>query len=169
MTSVIELYLIRHGIAEDRGPDWPDDAKRPLTRKGERRMREEACGLAALGVTLDVVLTSPLTRARQTADLVARGLPGRPPVDIVDSLSPGGAYAALVRDLAAHQGCSRIGCVGHEPDFGQLAARLIGAARAVALKKGAVCRIDLDGLPPPGPGTLRWLATPRMLRRAARG
>jgi len=169
MASAIELYLIRHGIAEERGPEWPDDAKRPLTRKGELRMREEASGLAALGVTLDLVLTSPLMRARQTAEIVARGLPGKPRVEVIDSLSPASAYSAFVKDLAAHAGPSRVGCVGHEPDLGQLAARLIGAARAVELKKGAICRIDLDGLPPPGPGVLRWLATPRMLRSAPRG
>ena len=62
-----ELYLIRHGLAEERGEAWPDDTKRPLTDEGMSRMRKAARGLARLGVSFDAILTSPLTRARQTA------------------------------------------------------------------------------------------------------
>lgn len=167
MAADIELYLIRHGLAEERGPEWPDDGKRPLTEKGKTRLRQEAAGLKALGVGLDVMLASPLTRAHQTAEILARGLSRRCPVEVMDALSPGASYRRFVHELSAHAGRTRIGCVGHEPDMGRLAARLIGAARAVEFKKGAVCRIDLDALPPSGPGALRWLATPRMLRLAA--
>jgi phosphohistidine phosphatase len=65
MPDSIELYLIRHAIAEERGDKWPDDAKRPLTLEGTARMRKAAKGLVRLGVKFDVVLTSPLVRARQ--------------------------------------------------------------------------------------------------------
>lgn len=169
MAGTVALYLIRHGIAEERGPDWPDDAKRPLTGKGRARLRDQAAGLTALGVTLDVMVTSPLTRARQTAAILAKGLPGRCPVEIMEALSPGSSYRRFLHELAGHAGRARIGCVGHEPDMGELAARLIGAARALEFKKGAVCRIDLDALPPSGPGALRWLAPPRILRLMAHG
>ena len=168
MASSIELYLIRHGIAAERGPDFPDDTKRPLVQKGVTRLRREAAGLVELGVQFDVVLASPLTRARQTADLLAEALPNRPPVHTMESLAPGGTPAAFLEELTKYGKRSRIACVGHEPDLGQLAARLIGAKRPLEFKKGAVCRIDLDGLPSSGPGHLRWFVTPRLLRRAAK-
>jgi phosphohistidine phosphatase len=169
MARPVELYLIRHGIAEERGEAWPDDRKRPLTKKGESRLREQAAGLAALGVTVDVVLTSPLTRARQTAEIIAKGLPEKPPVEVAESLSPGAAFARFVQDLSGRQGAAKIACVGHEPDLGHLAAKLLDVARPLEFKKGAVCRIDLDDVPPAEGGTLRWFATPRMLRRSANG
>ena len=168
VASSIELYLIRHGVAAERGPAWPDDTKRPLVQKGVTRLRREAAGLAELGVEFDVVLASPLTRARQTAELLAEALPGRPAVHTMESLSPGGTYASFAEELAKYAKRSRIACVGHEPDLGQLAARLIGAKRPLEFKKGGVCRIDLDALPLTGPGHLRWFVTPRMLRRAAK-
>ena len=74
MSRPYELYLVRHGLAEERGEKWPDDTKRPLTEEGIVRMRKAARGLARLGVAVDVVLTSPLVRARQTADIVAAGI-----------------------------------------------------------------------------------------------
>jgi phosphohistidine phosphatase len=168
MPAPISLYLVRHGIAAERGDAWPDDSKRPLVQRGVVRLRQAAAALTRLGVTFDVVLTSPLTRARQTADLLAGGLAGRPAVHTIDSLSPGGSYAAFLEDLARHGRRSHIACVGHEPDLGQFAARLIGAKRPIEFKKGAICRIDVDALPLSGPGHLRWFVTPRMLRRIAR-
>ena len=168
MASDIQLYFIRHGIAAERGSAFPDDTKRPLVQKGVSRLRREAKGLGELGVAFDVVLTSPLTRARQTAELLAEALPGRPSVQTMESLSPGSSYTSFVQELAKHARRSRIACVGHEPDLGQLAARIIGARRPLEFKKGGVCRIDLDSLPLTGPGHLRWFVTPRMLRRVAR-
>jgi phosphohistidine phosphatase len=168
MPAPISLYLVRHGVAAERGDAWPDDSKRPLVQRGVVRLRQAAAALTRLGVTFDVVLTSPLTRARQTADLLAGGIAGRPAVHTIDSLSPGGSYAAFLDDLAKHGRRSHIACVGHEPDLGQFAARLVGAKRPIEFKKGAICRIDVDALPLSGPGHLRWFVTPRMLRRIAR-
>ena len=159
-----ELYLIRHGLAEERGDEWPDDNKRPLTDEGISRMRKAARGLARLGMTVDIVLSSPLVRARQTAELVAAGLDPRPSLVNIDSLAPDGSYAAIVADLEKHGRKPRIALVGHEPAIGELAARLIGSRHALEFKKGAVCRIDLDELPPAGPGDLRWMLTPKILR-----
>jgi phosphohistidine phosphatase len=164
MAGPFELYLIRHGLAEERGNAWPDDGKRPLTAEGMASMRKEARGLARLGVVLDVVLTSPFVRARQTAELVAGGLEPRPPIVNVESLTPDGSYAAVVADLEKHARKKRIALVGHEPAIGELAARLIGSRHSFEFKKGAVCRIDVEAIPPSGPGTLRWLLTPRVLR-----
>jgi phosphohistidine phosphatase len=168
MASTIELYLIRHGIAAERGDAWPDDSKRPLVHKGIARLRRQTAALAALGVSFDVLLTSPLTRARQTAELIAEGLPAKPPMHTMETLSPGSSYTAFLEELSKHAKRSRIACVGHEPDLGQLAARLIGTRRPMEFKKGGICRIDLDGVPLNGPGHLRWFATPRMLRLCAK-
>jgi phosphohistidine phosphatase len=164
MPGPYELYLIRHAIAEERGDAWPDDAKRPLSDEGTSRMRKAARGFERLGVSLDLVLTSPLVRARQTAEIVAAVMPQRPSIVTVDALAPGGGYAALAAELEKHGRKNRIALVGHEPDIGELAARLIGSRHAFEFKKGAICRIDVDEVPPAGPGELRWFLTPRILR-----
>ena len=165
MAEAIELYLIRHGLAEEHGDAWPDDTKRPLTGEGMSRLRKAVRGLAGIDVSLDVVLTSPLVRARQTADIVAAGFSPRPSVVSVDSLSPGGSFVAIVADLEKHARKPRVALVGHEPGLGELAARLIGSRHPNEFKKSAVCRIDLDEIPPTGPGHLRWMLTPKILRR----
>jgi phosphohistidine phosphatase len=164
MPGPYELYLMRHGIAEERGDAWPDDSKRPLTAEGTSRLRKSARGLVRLGVAFDVILTSPLVRARQTADVVASVYDPRPHVVIAESLVPGGAYHALLTELEKQARRTRIALVGHEPGIGELAARLAGSRHALEFKKGALCRIDVEVLPPAGPGTLRWLLTPRIMR-----
>lgn len=164
MPGPYELYFIRHGVAEDRGDAWPDDNKRPLTEDGMSRLRKAVRGLARIGVTVDVVLTSPLVRARQTADIVAAGLNPRPSIVNIDSLAPAGSYAAVVKDLEKHARKNRIALVGHEPMIGELAARLIGSRHPIEFRKGAVCRIDVDNLPPAGPGDLQWMLPPKMMR-----
>jgi len=163
MPGPYELYLIRHGVAEERGDAWPDDAKRPLTEEGTSRMRKAARGLSRLGVVFDIVLTSPLVRARQTAEIVAGGLAPRPTLVNLDSLAPDAGYAALMTDLEKHARKPRIALVGHEPDIGELAARLVGSRRSIEFKKGAICRIDIDEIPPNGPGQLRWFIAPKIL------
>lgn len=164
MAARYELYVIRHGLAEERSEAWPDDNKRPLTPDGVSRMRKATRGLANLGVTIDIVLTSPLVRARQTAEIVAGGLEPRPSLINIDSLAPDGSYAAIIADLEKHGRRQRIALVGHEPSIGDLAARLIGSRHALEFKKGAICRIDLDEVPPVSPGDLRWMLTPKILR-----
>jgi phosphohistidine phosphatase len=159
-----ELYFVRHGLAEERGDAWPDDTKRPLTEDGMLRLRKAVRGLSRIGVAIDVVLTSPLVRARQTADIVAGGLDPRPSIVNVDSLAPTGSYAAVLADLEKHSRKCRLALVGHEPMMGELAARLVGSRHPIEFKKGGVCRIDLENLPPAGPADLRWMLTPRILR-----
>ena len=164
MPGPYELYVIRHAIAEERGTKWPDDGARPLTEDGVHRMRKAAKGLVRLGVTIDVVLTSPLARAKQTADIVSKAFDTPPLVVVVDALVPGASYAAVLGDLHAHSRRARIALVGHEPGIGRIAARLAGSRRPFVFKKGAVCRIDVQSIPPAGTGTLRWFMTPSILR-----
>jgi phosphohistidine phosphatase len=165
--ATLELYLIRHGLAADRGEEYPDDSKRPLTSDGIAALRKEARALATLDVTFDQIIASPLVRTKQTADVFAQLLPGKPAVALSDSLAPAGTPSAVFQELAKHMRQPRIALVGHEPNIGELAARLIGARVPLAFKKGAICRIDFDVFPPKGTGQLRWFVTPRMLRKLA--
>ena len=163
----LELYLIRHGVAAERGDEYPDDSKRPLTAQGMTRLRKEARALDALGVTIDQIVTSPLVRTRQTADVIAESMKSRPPVATSDALAPAGTPGAVMQELAKYAKKGNVALVGHEPNLGELAARLIGARVALQFKKGGICRIDFETVPPKGAGQLRWFLTPRILRRLA--
>jgi phosphohistidine phosphatase len=164
---MLELYLIRHGAAAERGKEWPDDAKRPLTPDGILRLRKEARGLNKLDIAFDQLVTSPLVRTRQTADVFSETLTSKPPVAVSDALAPAGTPAGVIQELAKHLRKGRVALVGHEPNLGELAAELIGAKTPLEFKKGGICRIDFDILPPKGTGLLRWFITPRMLRKLA--
>jgi phosphohistidine phosphatase len=165
-------YLVRHAIAEERGPAWPDDTLRPLSPEGVRRMEQAVRGLAALDVMVAQIVSSPLVRARQTADLLAKGLTRRSSglrpsaVVLLPELAPDVAPEVTMRALAATTDAASVALVGHEPDLGLLAAWLIGADRPIPFKKGAVCRIDVRAWPArAGRGELVWFAPPRLLRR----
>jgi phosphohistidine phosphatase len=107
-------------------------------------------------------------RAKQTADLLAAGLPGKPTVKILDALAPGHTPGSLMAQLARTARRRRIALVGHEPSLGELAAHLIGAGRALPFKKGGVCRIDVESLTSRRPGALTWFLQPKMLRGLVR-
>jgi phosphohistidine phosphatase len=160
------LYLIRHAIAAERGDDWPDDTKRPLTHSGAARMRQVVKGLVALEIEIELVLTSPLLRAVQTAEIVAAGLNKKKPLEIqrLPALAPGGSPVQVAAALEPFDKYGALALVGHEPDLGELAAWLISARAPLPFKKGGVCRIDVDDLPPGRDGRLIWFATPKMLR-----
>jgi phosphohistidine phosphatase len=162
-----ELYLVRHAIAAERGEDWPNDDKRPLTARGVSRFKEVVDGLKKLDVSIDEMFSSPLVRAKQTAELLSSGLPGKPQVKILDALSPGHAPGSVLAQLARAARRRRIALVGHEPDLGELAAHLIGAGRALPFKKGGICRIDVESLTSRRPAALVWFVTPRLLRQIA--
>ena len=164
MAHGCSLYLVRHAIAAERGEEYPDDSKRPLTSDGAAKFRKAARGLAELGVEVEAILTSPFTRARQTAELLAAELSGHPQVIEVASLEPGMRFEQLVDALKEHRGCATLALVGHEPGIGAAAARLIGSETALEFKKGAVCRIDVEACPPSEPGALRWFMTQKILK-----
>jgi phosphohistidine phosphatase len=163
--AALELYLIRHGIAEERGDEWPDDSRRPLTAEGISKLKKSARGLDALGDTIEEIVASPLVRTRQTADVVSETLKNKPAIVTSNALAPDGTLADVVEEIGKHVRKGRVALVGHEPNLGELAAHLIGARAAIEFKKGGMCRIDLDALPPKGRGALIWFATPRMLRK----
>jgi phosphohistidine phosphatase len=157
------IFLVRHAIAGERGPQFPDDRKRPLTPEGIGKFRKVARGLAALEPEIEIILTSPLVRAVQTAELMAQYLPGHPAVVTTDALAPRTSYADVLAMLSQHTKRSGLALVGHEPGLGVVAARLVGGRRAFALKKGGVCRVDVDSLPPAAPGRLVWFLPPKVL------
>ena len=111
-TERVELYLIRHGLAAERGESYPDDTKRPLTNEGVQKLRKEAKALLALDVTFDVILTSPLTRTRQTAEVIAAAFRNAPPIVNMPSLAPGGAHGAIMEELSKQHRRRRI-CSRH--------------------------------------------------------
>jgi phosphohistidine phosphatase len=168
MAHPCELYLVRHAIAAERGDDWPDDDKRPLTARGVARFKEAVTGLARLDVAVDEIFTSPLVRAKQTAELLAAGLPGKPTVKVLEALAPGHAPASVLAQLARTARRRRIVLVGHEPGLGELAAHLIGAGRALPFRKGGVCRIDVESLTSRRPAALTWFVPPKALRKLRR-
>lgn len=160
-----ELYLVRHALAAQRGEEWPDDTKRPLTERGISRFKEVVDGLHRLDSAIDEIFTSPLVRAKQTAELLAAGLEGKPSVKLLDALAPGHTASAVMAQLAKSAKRRRIALVGHEPDLGELAAHLIGASRALPFRKGGVCRIDIEGLSSRRAGSLIWFIPPKTLRQ----
>src|SRR5687768_7697299 len=168
MGSPTTLYLVRHAIAAERGDDWPDDDQRPLTARGVARFEEATSGLSRLDVVVDEIFTSPLVRAKQTADILAAGVPGKPAVKVLDALSPGHAPATVLAQLARTARRRRIALVGHEPALGELAAHLIGAGRALEFKKGGICRIDLGSLTSKRAASLTWFLPPNVLRQVKR-
>jgi phosphohistidine phosphatase len=168
MATPTELYLVRHAIAADRGSEWPDDTKRPLTERGMNRFQDAVKGLRRLDVVVDEIFTSPLVRAKQTAEILAAGLDGKPPIKLLDALAPGHTPASVMTHLARVAKRRRIALVGHEPDLGELAAHLIGAGRALAFKKGGVCRIDLGSLTSKRAASLTWFLPPNVLRQVKR-
>jgi phosphohistidine phosphatase len=160
----IELYLVRHAIAAERSREWPDDTKRPLTERGVHRFKEEVAGLRELDVTIHEIVTSPLVRAKQTADLLAAGLVGKPVVRILKALEPGHGPSAVMAQVARLVRRNKVAIVGHEPGLGELAAHLIGASRPLPFRKGSICRIDMQSFTSRHAGSLIWFVTPKMLR-----
>jgi phosphohistidine phosphatase len=165
----MDLYLVRHAIAEPRDADrWPDDSLRPLTRAGAASFRRAGRGLRRLGIEVDAMLASSYVRAWQTSELLVEeaGWPGAEPCS---ELEPS---AAPPTALAAIRGRSErsLALVGHEPGLGRLASLLLaGSPDAIELevKKGAVLSLRCDGPPAPAIASLRWSAGPKLLRRAA--
>jgi phosphohistidine phosphatase len=166
MATTIELYLVRHAIAAERGPNYPDDRERPLTSEGVARFKQVVEGLKGFDVKLELILTSPLVRATHTAELLAAGIGGKPRLESLDALAPGGRMTQVLEAVTKYsKRAKHIALIGHEPDLGELAARLLRSRGTIQFKKGAVCCLELDGAMPNGPGALKWLLPPRALRK----
>jgi phosphohistidine phosphatase len=163
----MNLYFLRHGIAAS-AEEVPADSDRPLTAKGIKRMRKGARGIRRLGLNFDAILTSPLARARQTADIVAEALGLQAQLSVIDALQPGSSIDELLASLRDHESREHLLLVGHEPLLSNTAAYLLTGKKNAGLeldfKKGSLCRIEIDALPPRDPGTLHYLLAPKHLR-----
>jgi phosphohistidine phosphatase len=164
------VHFMRHGIAAPRGaPGVVDDASRELTRDGIVRMRRQAKGLVRMGLKLDQIWTSPLTRSRQTAEIVAEAFKLAGPPRVLEALAPGGSFEAIIEALASHSKLREVALVGHEPDLSEDVSRLLAGMPGpfLELRKGGAACVEIDGFAPPVRGGLCWLLTPKQLRRMA--
>jgi phosphohistidine phosphatase len=168
MPGGVQLYLVRHAIAEDRGDAWPDDRLRPLADVGKQRMRRQARSLVALGISFDQILTSPLVRTRETADILAEAFPAPPRIVEVEALEPDRRPKEVLGALRDFSRRTSLALIGHEPGIGEVAGVLLGMRSAMPFKKGAIALIEVALLPPPpGSGELRWFVPPRFLRKVS--
>jgi len=166
----VELLVVRHAIAEDRevfAATGREDGLRPLTAEGTRKMKRTARGLREILPGIDILVSSPFTRAAQTADILRREYE-LDQVETARELEPGTSLADVVTRLARFdQGV--VAVVGHEPQLGRLVSYLVtGSERSVIeLKKGGACLIEFDDKPGAGKGRLVWAIPPGILRDLA--
>jgi phosphohistidine phosphatase len=160
---------MRHGIAvAEEEPGVKTGGGRPLSGKGMKRMRRAARGLKYLDIPFDLVLTSPLPRARQTADIVAQTLGLQSQIEEISSLAPESSVDQLIDELGHFQDRKHLLLVGHQPLLSNTLSFLLttkskGDLR-VDLRKGGICRVEVEQLPPTHPGQLHWLLLPKQLR-----
>ena len=164
----MNLYLVRHGIAQPLGQknDFADES-RTLTAQGRDRMREVAKGIRKLGIRLDLIITSPLARAVETAQIIAETLGlDETMVEFSDNLAPGGSFDELFAEIKQQKRTESLALVGHQPSIGSLAGRIIAgdSSLALPLKKGGMCCINITETVPSYRGNLVWALTPKQLR-----
>jgi phosphohistidine phosphatase len=166
----MDLYIVRHGIAIDREDSkCPADPERYLTEEGVDKTRQVAKTIAALGISADILISSPYVRAMQTAEIFANALKySKQKIRHSDLLLPGAESSALFRELAKDKQSSSVFLFGHAPHLDELIAAALGSKHRIsALKKAGVAALQLKRISPPSAEFL-WLATPRLLRRAAK-
>lgn len=156
------VYLQRHGEAES--PLGKPDSDRALTEEGVAAVKAATDGLLSMGVRLDKCLSSPLERARQTAELVWGQLGGESPFEVVDALKPGASPDAVLEEIRLSDGRSVL-VVGHMPDLCLIAAYLASksSTRVCSFLPGAIARIDFDGEVAAGHGMVEWAKRPEEL------
>jgi phosphohistidine phosphatase len=159
--AVTELYLLRHAHAGDAATWDGPDATRPLSAKGERQSERLGRFLAGTGFRPDAIVTSPKTRALQTAEIVAVALDVKVRID--ERLGEALDLVALEAILTDAGDPRRPVLVGHDPDFSELLEAIVGA-RQLPMRKGALARVDTLRPLSPGSGTLRWLVPPDLLQ-----
>ena len=164
----MELLIVRHadaGDVEEFAKTGQPDSLRPLSGKGRKQMRTAARALIDLVPKADVIVTSPLTRAVETSDLLAKVYGKRTERETTVTLEPEKTPEEFLQWLIAYRNVETAIAVGHEPHLSTLATWLMtgSADSRVQLKKGGACLVEFDGRPVKGEGTLRWLLTPKLL------
>jgi len=161
----MELLVIRHATAEDAKPGV-DDAHRALTKDGKKEMKRSAAGLKTLVDAVDVIAASPLVRAQETAEIVAKAY-GDLSVETIEELTPASDPSALADWLSRHASSNVVAVVGHEPHLGKLVTWLMAGAGTsrVEMKKAGAALLEFSSQVGEGGGTLQWLLTGSQLRR----
>jgi phosphohistidine phosphatase len=158
----MEIYILRHGIAED-APAGQPDSERALTSDGRKKLRNVLRVAASAGVAPSLIMSSPYKRALQTAQLAAEILEYQGDLLRTKTLEPNSAPKAVWDEIRVHKDEARILLVGHEPLFSRLMAYLLGSPDLqVDFKKGAIACIELDHFPAEPHGVLRWMLTSRL-------
>ena len=150
------LYFVRHGKAEDAGGG--SDASRRLTKGGEAKLRDAATLWQRVNLRPDLVLTSPLVRAVQTARILAESLKVSDEPIEDKRLAPGASWSHMAQAMADNGSPRRVAFVGHQPDLGEAVELLTGAS--TRLRPGGVACVEFPGAPEPGAGELAWLLDP---------
>ena len=168
---MMQLLVIRHAVAEEReefAKTGEPDEQRPLTPGGSRKMRIAARGLPRLVQEVDILATSPLVRAADTAAIVAE-VYGKLTPELLEALRPRARPQTFLRWLRGQPATCTVAIVGHEPHLGRLVSWLLasGEGSFVQLKKGGACLLELPERPRAGAATLKWLLTPWQLRQLA--
>ena len=167
----MELYILRHGEAGKRIPSGSRDSERPLTVAGQEEVADIAKALSKLNVRFDFVATSPLKRARQTAETVARVLKVKKgTVEEWSELKPEGRRLELYRRLSQFKPESSVLVVGHEPYLSTMVSEIMfdGGTGRIVLKKAGLAKITVTAFQPKVRGELRWLLTPKHLKKIAK-
>ena len=162
----MDLFIIRHAWAGQPGdPAYSDDSLRPLTDEGRQRFARVVEALVCRGLAPQLIITSPMLRCVQTAEVLANALGEKTRVAQRKELLPGGDPKHLLSATEKHAaGLDQVAWVGHAPDVGYLVAALIGLDNGwLDLKKGAVASIRFSGSPEFGRGQLQWLVTAKIL------
>jgi len=161
----IDLFILRHGEAGNRMTVVEKDSERPLTPEGRTEMQKIAKSLKAIGLQIDRIYTSPLRRARETAEIAAKILEILT-LEEWDELKPDGSKTGLYRKLARLEQNPRPILVGHEPYLTSMIGEIIGTTSAkIVLKKGGVAKIRITSFTPRISGELRWLLTPKIIAK----
>ena len=163
------IHLLRHAIAVQRGTVPVPNDDRPLTEEGIAKMEREALGIIRVMDEPDVILTSPLVRAFDTATITAKAFHAESKVQVCKDLLPGSSLKNLLSALTKYKKMKNILIVGHEPDLSYFACALLGKQPPlIELKKGSLCCIEAASIPSHREGKICWLLTPKQLRLLAK-
>ena len=164
---LMRLYIVRHGIAVPHGTLGISEEDRPLTSEGISKMKKAAEGLQAIKVFPEMVLSSPLPRALQTAEIIIAACGKKVPLKLFPELAPGGNRSEIYRELGKHANLENLMLVGHQPSLGEIAGEIAWGTseRYVELKKGGACALDIERIRPVPRGNLVWVITPSILRQ----
>ncbi len=163
----MDLFILRHAEAGKSLPAQVRDAERSLTAKGKEDLEDVARALSRLKLRPDHIISSPLKRSRESASIVAKALKERDKVEIWDELKPEGSKQELYKRLSKLKPESVVLCIGHEPYLTQTINEMMGhqGAPRILLRKCGLARVSIKAFSPKVEGELRWLLTPRLLKR----